>query len=135
MSGRTEGSQYLFDWAEHYRPGAYNTIVIHGVRGSDQFSSGSRTFSGTALGKALKASPGYDPQKPTLLVACEAEANGKSGPQAVADALGKGSKVYAAPETLSPGPRNGNNYRNPYVLVVPAQLRVGKRISAADRLT
>lgn len=121
MSGRTKGSEYLFNWADHYRPSPYNTIVIHGVRGSDQFSTGARTVGGKTLGEVLKASPGYDPQKPTLLIACEAAANGKSGPQAVADALGKGSKVYAAPETLNPGPKNANHYGNPYVFGSPGK--------------
>jgi RHS repeat-associated protein len=115
------GETPLYDWADAYESDKFNTVVVHGAvnREGDPvglFSSatrGGRIWTPEQLAYDLRRSRGYDPNKPTLLIACSSGASSSStrvsGAQAFADALadpnGPGqvnrNPVYAPPTVVT----------------------------------
>lgn len=80
--------QQLLNWAQSYAPPGYNSVIIHGTD-NGQFSTssglGGQTYTPDQLAQTLENSPGYDPNLPTQLVACQAAGSG--GAQAFANSL------------------------------------------------
>ncbi len=88
----------LYPWAQSYKPKDYNTVVVHGGPNGNFAASPnlSKPISPQTVANTLKGNPDYDPNLPTLIIACQAS-NG-SGAQNVANALG--APVYASPVNI-----------------------------------
>jgi RHS repeat-associated protein len=69
----------LKNWAKSYKPDDYNTLIVHGTNeggfAQSQFA-GDHPIDSVAAAKALKGETGYDPNVPTLLLACQAGETG-----------------------------------------------------------
>jgi len=116
----------LVSFQETYNPTGFNSVVIHG-NDAGQFSpnsSGGPYYSGAALADYLRAQPGYNPNLPTILVACSSGSNAgnplnPSGAQAFAQEL-------ANPNPNNPLPNEGapdtQTVYAPTTIVTPAQI-------------
>ncbi len=96
----------------NWQPADYNTVVVHGTVDSNGNSTGAFSdasgrpayqWTPEQVANMLKHYPGYDPTKPTILVACKSGAPG-GGAQGVADGLG--GPVWAPDTNVHPGQGN-----------------------------
>lgn len=95
---------WVIQWADSYTPDGFNTVILHdGSLGFSGDTAGNDPYKTQYVADRLKNKKGYDPDLPTLLIACGAA----STIDAQIFSTDLNDQVWASPDPLTPPVENG----------------------------